>query len=114
MARKAAPTALELIKRIIGDKWKILIFGHLSSGAKRFGELKYLLGDISQKVLSENLKELEHYKLLNRKIYPEIPPRVEYSLTELGQSLQPVLAHLMEWGLKFAAVYAEMEPENDE
>jgi len=114
MTGKGAPTALELIKRIIGNKWKILIIGHLSRDPKRFGELKYLLGDISQKVLSENLRELEHYKLVNRKIYAEIPPRVEYSLTELGQSLQPVLAHLMEWGLKFAEVYAELEPEADE
>ena len=114
MARAPAPTALDLIKRIIGDKWKILIIGHLFSGAKRFRELEYLLGDISQKVLTENLKELEHYKLVNRITYPEIPPRVEYRLTDLGLSLRPVLSHLMEWGLKFAEVYADMEPENDE
>ena len=81
----ACPVETTLL--LIGDKWKVLILRDLSGGTKRFGELKKTIGQISQKVLTANLREMEECGLLTRKVYAEVPPRVEYTLTETG--LQP-------------------------
>ena len=89
---------VEVTLSVIGNKWKVLIIRDLLSGTKRFGELKASVSGISQKVLSSNLKDMEAGGILNRRSYDEIPPRVEYSLTELGRSLQPVLESMIEWG----------------
>lgn len=89
---------VEVTLSMIGDKWKILIIRELSGGTRRFGELKKSVGQISQKVLTENLREMQADALVSRKAYAEVPPRVEYSLTELGMSLKPVLAALKKWG----------------
>lgn len=89
---------VEVTLSMIGDKWKILIIRELSEGTRRFGELKKSVGQISQKVLTENLREMQADALVSRKAYAEVPPRVEYSLTELGMSLKPVLAALKKWG----------------
>ena len=86
-----------ILLKLIGNKWKILIIRDLLTGTKRFGKLQRSVG-CSQKVLTENLRELEGNGLLERKIYPEVPPRVEYSLTELGMSLNPVLQEMAKWG----------------
>lgn len=83
---------------LIGDKWKVLILRDLMPGTKRFGELKKSLGSVSQKVLTAQLRDMEENGLVNRKVYPEVPPRVEYSLTDLGMSLKPVLDALQDWG----------------
>ncbi|MDO4271743.1 MAG: helix-turn-helix domain-containing protein [Candidatus Saccharibacteria bacterium] len=83
---------------LIGNKWKVLIIRDLLTGTKRFGELKKSIGGISQKVLTEQLRSLETDKLLTRTVYPVVPPKVEYSLTELGQSLTPILAAMQDWG----------------
>lgn len=80
------------------NRWRVLILRDLMSGKKRFGELKKSVGSISQKVLTENLKAMEQYQLLTRTAYPEVPPRVEYELTEIGYSLGPVLESLSDWG----------------
>lgn len=80
------------------NRWRVLIIRDLMSGKKRFGELKKSVGSISQKVLTENLKAMEQYQLLTRTAYPEVPPRVEYELTEIGYSLAPVLESLSDWG----------------
>ena len=82
---------VETTLTLIGNKWKVLILRDLLPGTKRFGELKKSVGGISQKVLTAQLRSMEESGLLTRKVYTEVPPRVEYSLTELGQSLQPVL-----------------------
>ena len=82
---------VETTLMLIGDKWKVLILRDLLPGTKRFGELKKSIGNVSQKVLTAQLRDMESNGLVNRKVYPEVPPRVEYSLTELGQSLKPIL-----------------------
>ena len=80
------------------DKWKVLILRDLLTGTKRFGELKKSLDGVSQKVLTSQLRQMEASGLLKRKVYAEVPPRVEYTLTELGYSLQPVLEAMRDWG----------------
>ncbi len=83
---------------LIGDKWKVLILRDLMPGKKRFGELKKSIGTVSQKVLTAQLRDMEANGLLTRTVYAEVPPRVEYSLTELGQSLKPILEAMQNWG----------------
>ena len=82
---------------LIGNKWKVLIIRDLLCGTKRFGELQRSVG-CSQKVLTDNLRELESKGLVSRKVYPEVPPRVEYSMTKLGATLSPVLNAMAAWG----------------
>ena len=82
---------VETTLTLISDKWKVLILRDLMSGARRFGELKRSLGAVSQKVLTAQLRQMEDSGLLTRTVYPEVPPRVEYRLTDLGRSLKPVL-----------------------
>jgi len=83
---------------IIGNKWKGVILYHLMKGTKRFNELRRLIPTVSQRVLTVQLRELEDDKVITRKIYPEIPPKVEYSLTDLGKKLKAILASLEVWG----------------
>ncbi len=82
----------------ISDKWKILIIRDLLGGTKRFNELKKSLAPVTQKMLTQQLREMEEYGLINRKVYPVVPPKVEYSLTELGLSLMPVIEAMKKWG----------------
>lgn len=89
---------VETTLSLIGDKWKVLILRDLITGTKRFGELKKFIGTVSQKVLTAQLRDMVENGLVHRKVYAEVPPRVEYSLTELGQSLQPVLDAIRNWG----------------
>ena len=94
---------VETTLMLIGDKWKVLILRDLLPGTKRFGERKKPIGNVSQKVLTAQLRDMESNGLVNRKVYPEVPPRVEYSLTELGQSLKPILDAMWDWGEEFKA-----------
>ena len=89
---------VETTLTLIGDKWKVLILRDLMDGTKRFGELRKSLSGVSQKVLTAQLRDMESSGLVNRKVYAEVPPRVEYSLTELGKSLKPILDSLWTWG----------------
>lgn len=89
---------VETTLSLIGNKWKVLIIRDLLDGTKRFGELKKSVGTITQKVLTTNLREMEDAGLLIRKVYAEVPPRVEYTLTELGESLRTVLDSMVIWG----------------
>ena len=89
---------METTLTLISSKWKVLIVRDLLAGTKRFGELQRSVGNVSQKVLTAQLREMEEDGLVNRKVYPEVPPRVEYTLTELGRSLEPVLSALWNWG----------------
>lgn len=86
---------------LIGNKWKLLIIRDLLGGTKRFGELRKNLEGISQRVLTENLRDLEKDGLLDRRVFAEVPPRVEYSLNETGLSLQPIIAAMANWGIKY-------------
>ncbi|MDP4143056.1 MAG: helix-turn-helix domain-containing protein [Bacillota bacterium] len=93
---------VELTLDIIGGKWKPLIIWHLGSlGTKRFSELKKLLPGITQKMLTQQLRELEADNMINRKVYPEIPPKVEYSLTNSGKSVMPILQEMCTWGSRY-------------
>ena len=92
------PCPVELTLLLISNKWKILIIRDLLEGTKRFSELKKSITNISQKVLTSNLREMEENELLTRKIYPEVPPRVEYTLTDIGYSLKPLLDDMDKWG----------------
>lgn len=89
---------VETTLMLIGNKWKVLILRDLLTGTKRFGELKKSIGNVSQKVLTAQLRAMEENGLLTRKVYAEVPPRVEYSLTKLGQSLKPILGAMKNWG----------------
>ena len=89
---------VEVTLKLMGDKWKILIIRDLLTGTKRFGELKKSIGSITQKVLTSNLRAMEESGLLTRKVYAEVPPRVEYTLTETGYSLKPILDSMAMWG----------------
>ena len=104
MTEKALPACpVETTLTLISDKWKVLILRDLLPGTRRFGELKRSLGGVSQKVLTAQLCQMEDSGLLTRTVYPEVPPRVEYTLTELGASLRPVLEALRDWGEEYQA-----------
>ena len=92
---------VETTLMLISDRWKVLIIRDLMDGTKRFGELKKSIGSISQKVLTSNLREMEADGLVNRKVYAEVPPRVEYTLTDTGYSLKPILDEMVEWGREY-------------
>ncbi|MBC5736391.1 MULTISPECIES: winged helix-turn-helix transcriptional regulator [Oscillospiraceae] len=92
---------VETTLMLISDRWKVLILRDLMEGTRRFGELKKSIGSISQKVLTANLRDMEADGLLTRKVYPEVPPRVEYTLTETGYSLRSVLDAMTQWGTEY-------------
>ena len=92
---------VETTLSLISNRWKVLILRELFLGTRRFGELKKALNGISQKVLTENLKDMAEQGLISRRVYAEVPPRVEYSLTPLGESLRPVLRAMFDWGVAY-------------
>ena len=107
--KKEMPVETTLM--LISDRWKVLIIRDLLDGTKRFGELKRSVGNISQKVLTANLRAMEESGLLTRKVYPEVPPRVEYTLTETGYSLKPILDAMKEWGTNYKNSVGDREAE---
>lgn len=88
-------------QKIIGGKWALIIFYHLQSGTKRFGELQRLIPGITQAMLTKQLRNLEDYGLINRLVYTEVPPKVEYSLTPMGEAFLPVMDALKTWGSQY-------------
>ncbi len=99
MKLPACPVETTLM--LIGDKWKVLILRELMNGTRRFGELKRAIGTVSQKVLTAQLRDMEEKGLLTRKVYAEVPPRVEYTLTDTGYSLKPILDAMVVWGTDY-------------
>lgn len=98
----------ELTLSVIGGKWKMLILWHLGKeGTKRFGELKALIPDITQRMLVSQLRELEDDLIVHRDVYPVVPPKVEYSLTVLGESLMPILEAMYSWGKNYMELVAK-------
>jgi DNA-binding HxlR family transcriptional regulator len=89
---------VSVLQKILGGKWKIEILYYISLATRRFGELQRQIGDITQSTLTKQLRELEADGFISRYIYQEIPPKVEYSLTDLGRSFVPVLEHMKKWG----------------
>ena len=92
---------VETALMMMGDRWKVLIVRELLTGTKRFGQLKNGLTGISQKTLTDHLRIMEENGLVNRKIYAEVPPKVEYSLTELGKSLKTIHDVMWQWGEQY-------------
>ena len=101
MGKNLPACPVETTLMLISDRWKVLIIRDLLDGTKRFGEIKKSIGNVSQKVLTANLRSMENSWLLTRKVYPEVPPRVEYTLTETGYSLKPVLDAMVAWGTEY-------------
>lgn len=101
MTKDLPACPVETTLMLISDRWKVLIIRDLLDGTKRFGELKKSVGNISQKVLTSNLRSMEDAGLLTRKVYAEVPPRVEYTLTETGYSLKSVLDAMVAWGTEY-------------
>ena len=98
---------IELSLEIIGGKWKIPIVLGLKEGSKRYSELRRSLPKVTHKMLTQQLRELERDEIISRKVYPEIPPKVEYSLTLLGQSIVPVIDLLSDWGEEYRKVFSK-------
>ena len=92
---------VETTLTLISDKWKVLILRDLLPGTKRFGELRKSIGHVSQKVLTAQLRQMEQSGLVNRKVYAEVPPKVEYSVTDVGYSLKPILDAMWTWGEEY-------------
>ena len=112
MEKQLPACPVETTLTLIGDKWKVLILRDLLSGTKRFGELKRSIGSVSQKVLTAQLRAMEASGLVSRKVYPEVPPRVEYALTPRGESLMPHLTALIGWAEEnFDAILEDRERE---
>lgn len=102
MKQDLSACPVEIAMGLIGDKWKILIIRDLLTGTKRFGELKKSLNGISQKVLTNTLRDMEKSGLVHREVFAEVPPRVEYSLTDTGWSLKPILDSMVKWEIIIA------------
>lgn len=103
--------AVEVTLSVMGGTWKPVILFHLLPGKKRFGELGRIIGGITQRMLTLQLRELEEAGIVERTVYAEVPPRVDYALTELGRSLQPVLIAMRNWGIAYSKNFAQAEAE---
>jgi len=100
---------MEATLDVIGGRWKGVILYHLLDGEKRFGELRRLLPGVTQRMLTLQLRELEEDEVIHREIYKQIPPKVEYSLTEFGRSLEPTIALMCRWGEQYMSRLAERQ-----
>lgn len=98
---QAATCPVNVTLEVIGGKWKVLILYHLSQGTQRFNELRRLLPDVTQRMLTLQLRELEQAGIVHREVYPQVPPKVEYSLTEFGKTLMPVIQVMHNWGMQY-------------
>jgi DNA-binding HxlR family transcriptional regulator len=98
MTKKAVSCPVEITLALIGGRWKVLILRELLSGTKRFNQLHRALAGVTHRTLTQQLRELEAHRVLRRKVYRQVPPKVEYSLTPLGESLKPILDAMHEWG----------------
>ncbi len=110
MAKAVAITdqcPMEIGLNVLGGKWKLKILWQVSKGAIRFNELQRRLGTITTKTLTQQLRELENQQIIQRTVYPDNPPKVEYALTELGESIYPVLKSLCDWGTNYQSVISE-------
>jgi DNA-binding HxlR family transcriptional regulator len=99
-SKKAVSCPAEITLKIIGGRWRLMILHELYSGVTRFGDLHRSLKGISQKILVQQLRELEKERVINRKVYPQVPPKVEYSLTDKGKALRPIIDAMEQWGVK--------------
>ncbi|MEE2911473.1 MAG: helix-turn-helix domain-containing protein [Candidatus Poribacteria bacterium] len=105
---KESECGVTITMQVIGGKWKMPIIHTLSNGLQRFSALKRLIPDVTQKMLVQQLRELESHGIVNRKVYAVVPPKVEYSLTEYGKTLAPILELMHQWGEKHASKTKEI------
>lgn len=96
--------AVEATLEVIGGKWKGVVLYHLLDGTKRFGELRRLIPGVTQRMLTQQLRELEDSGVVERKVYAVVPPRVDYSLTKFGRTLKPIIVQMKEWGDRYLEV----------
>jgi DNA-binding HxlR family transcriptional regulator len=99
---------VEACLEVVGGKWKGVILFHLLGGTKRFNELRRLMPAVTQRMLTRQLRELEADQVVARTVYPEVPPRVEYSMTDFGQTLEPILRMLQKWGVEYLEQITEI------
>src|SRR3954451_7919625 len=102
MAKKVVGCPVETAIEVIGGRWKVLILQELFAGTRRFSELHRALAGVSHRTLTQQLRELESHGILRRKVHRQIPPKVEYSLTPLGETLKPVLAAMHDWANNYS------------
>jgi len=113
ITKKEVPLCpVETTVSLMSNKWKTLILRELLSGTKRFNELRNGISGVSQKVLTQNLRSMEEDGIVERKIYAEVPPRVEYFLTDLGNTLRPIIDVMAEWGLAYQAMVNNSNEKN--
>lgn len=105
--------AISITQDIFNDKWKMCIIWHLLAGSKRYKELNEDVSEITQKTLTAKLRELEEKNLIKRDVYAEVPPRVVYSLTPIGEKLRPVLNEMFEWGIEYTKEFGEITNKNN-
>ncbi len=110
MKRRESRCPAEVTLNVIGGRWKIPILWHLTQGTKRFSELQRAIDGITQKMLTQQLREMERDGIVHRRVYAEVPPRVEYSLTTLGASLKPVVDAMCRWGVRQMGAIARKGP----
>ena len=101
-SKKKVACPVEVTLRVLEGRWKVMVLYYLLEGTMRFNALHRVLGGITHRTLAKQLRELEAHGIVHRKVYPEIPPRVEYSLTRLGESLRPVLKAMQDWGESYS------------
>ncbi|MCD4758325.1 MAG: helix-turn-helix transcriptional regulator [Arcobacteraceae bacterium] len=97
---------------VFNDRWKLAIIWHLLDGDKRFKELHEIISEITQKTLTVKLKELEEKNIIHREVFPEVPPKVVYSLTTIGKELESVLAAMHKWGISYTSAHGKITDEN--
>ncbi len=95
---KSYECAFEFALDVVSGKWKGLVLWHLSQGTLRYGELRKKIGNITQKMLTQTLRDMEKHQLISRKVYPVVPPKVEYTITEYGEKLIPIFEQMQSWG----------------
>jgi DNA-binding HxlR family transcriptional regulator len=105
MAKKAVSCPVETAIQVMGGRWKVLVLHELLGGVKRFSELSRKLSGVSHRTLTQQLRERESDGIVRRKVYRQVPPKVEYSLTPIGQTLKPVLDHLHSWAIQYSAMH---------
>lgn len=111
MSERRFSCPVEATLHVMGGKWKPLILFYLLQGTKRFNELKRLMPQVTQQMLTLQLRELERDGVVHRQVYAEVPPKVEYSLTETGRSLEPILLMMLEWGMEYLGLDAAVAPD---
>lgn len=110
MKRRATNCPAEITLTVIGGRWKVLLLYHLFQGVKRFSELQRAVVGITQKMLTQQLREMARDGLVHREVYPEVPPKVEYSLTPLGMTLEPVVGAMCQWGARYKEGKLDQQP----